>query len=579
VETLPSGAVRVRVYSGIDPVTKRKRYLREVVPPGPQQKTEAKKALTRLQRQVDEKLQPKTDATVTQLVSKYLDQHEGERSTLRTYRGYVDKHVEPLLGHLKVGQLDAEVLDSFYAELRRCRDHCSPSRRMDHWFDGEHECDMRCKKHVCQPLKASGIRQIHFILSGAYQRAVRWHWVGANPLSSVSPPSPTPANPSPPSVEDAARIIAAASKNPDWGVFVWLTMITGSRRGEMCAVRWRHFDPDKALLRLEKAVGQDGSEIFEKETKTHQSRRIALDPGTVALLQEHRQRCVESAALLGVELGNDAFMFSPDPDGAHQLKPSSVTQRFGRLAKKLGIRTHLHALRHYSATELIAGGVDVRTVAGRLGHGGGGATLLRVYSAWVSESDQRAAPTLSGRMPARPTFITDPVERAKVSPTAVFEKVAADVRDQLLNGKLRRGDPLPRLKVLAQQHEISVGTAHRALDLLKKWGYVEASRGHGAVVVKSVETDSPQPVDKPSQVAPRTLLDLELVCSGASVRKLRTETDPDDFAALRSLLVDAVKRHGGATADLGAYELNVRSAGSDALMTTVVASGCVADAV
>jgi len=44
-----------------------------------------------------------------------------------------------------------------------------------------------------------------------------------------------------------------------------------------------------------------------------------------------------------------------------------VTQRYSKMADRLGIDTHLHNLRHYSATELIAGGVDVRTVAGRLG--------------------------------------------------------------------------------------------------------------------------------------------------------------------------------------------------------------------
>ena len=37
---------------------------------------------------------------------------------------------------------------------------------------------------------------------------------------------------------------------------------------------------------------------------------------------------------------------------------------------------NIHDLRHYSATELIASGVDVLTVAGRLGHGGGGSTTL-----------------------------------------------------------------------------------------------------------------------------------------------------------------------------------------------------------
>ena len=84
-------------------------------------------------------------------------------------------------------------------------------------------------------------------------------------------------------------------------------------------------------------------------------------------------------------------MFSTEIDGSAHLKPDSVTQRYGRLAARLGIKTTIHKLRHYSATELIAAGVDVRTVAGRLGHGGGGSTTLKVYAAWLSESDQRAA--------------------------------------------------------------------------------------------------------------------------------------------------------------------------------------------
>lgn len=57
------------------------------------------------------------------------------------------------------------------------------------------------------------------------------------------------------------------------------------------------------------------------------------------------------------------------------------------------------------ASWLISAGVDVRTVAGRLGHGGGGATTLKVYSAWRSEVDQRAASTLGVRMPALPAGV------------------------------------------------------------------------------------------------------------------------------------------------------------------------------
>ena len=75
----------------------------------------------------------------------------------------------------------------------------------------------------------------------------------------------------------------------------------------------------------------------------------------------------------------------------------NLCQIWLRLAKRLGFDTHLHSLRHYSATELIAAGVDVRTVAGRLGHSGGGSTTLRTYSAFVLEADQRAAKALADR--------------------------------------------------------------------------------------------------------------------------------------------------------------------------------------
>jgi site-specific recombinase XerD len=67
---------------------------------------------------------------------------------------------------------------------------------------------------------------------------------------------------------------------------------------------------------------------------------------------------------------------------------------------KLGISTHLHAIRHYSATELLASGVDLRTVAGRLGHSSGGATTLKVYAAWVARADQQASELLAARLPA-----------------------------------------------------------------------------------------------------------------------------------------------------------------------------------
>ncbi|HEY2765663.1 MAG TPA: tyrosine-type recombinase/integrase [Pseudonocardiaceae bacterium] len=187
-------------------------------------------------------------------------------------------------------------------------------------------------------------------------------------------------------------------------------MTTGTRRGELCALRWSlvDLDPERAVLWLRRAISHTESGWIEADLKTHQQRRVALDPETVAVLVEHRERCQERAEALSLHLAEDAYVFSPEVDGSRFLAPSSLTQRYDRLAERLGIDTTFHKLRHYSATELIAAGVDIRTVAGRLGHGGGGTTTLRAYTAWVSEADQRAAKNIGGRMPERPSL--DPIE-------------------------------------------------------------------------------------------------------------------------------------------------------------------------
>lgn len=253
-----------------------------------------------------------------------------------------------------------------------------------------------------QAVAPASIRQIHWILSGALNRAVRWRWIAVNPADQAEKPGLPQPNPHPPSAPEAARLVTEAWKDPDWGAFVWVAMTTGARRSELCALRWSAVDLDGAVLTLRSALYVDGTgKLREKDTKTHQQRRVALDVETIAVLREQLARCEARASTLSLSLPADGYVFSPDPDGSTPLVPDTATQRFSRMAVRLGVATNLHALRHYSATELIAAGVDVRTVAGRLGHGGGGATTLRVYAAWLSESDQRAASALSARMPSR----------------------------------------------------------------------------------------------------------------------------------------------------------------------------------
>jgi integrase len=252
---------------------------------------------------------------------------------------------------------------------------------------------------------------VHAILSGAFLRAVRWGWIAVSPIEQTEPPSTPRPNPVPPTAAEAALLLTEAWKDPDWGVLVWFAMTTGARRGEICGLRWSQLDLDSGVAVFQASIGQIAGQRWEKDTKTHQHRRVTLDAELVEVLREHRARCAERASVLGVTIRRHGFVFSPAPDCSTMTNPDTVTQRYGRLAARVGVNTHLHCLRHYSATELIAAGVDVRTVAGRLGHAGGGSTTLRTYTAFVLEADQRAATALATRRPRPATPSPSPDER------------------------------------------------------------------------------------------------------------------------------------------------------------------------
>lgn len=162
--------------------------------------------------------------------------------------------------------------------------------------------------------------------------------------------------------EEAFRI------DDDWCTLVWLVMTTGMRRGELAALRFSHIDLDQEVVR----VHRNWVRGKEKDTKTHQRRRIALDSETVALLREQRDRVAERVGESGAEFRDDLFVFSSveTPDHTGPYAPNAMTPRYRKRRPASVSRPTYTALRPYSATELPTAGVDLPTVSGRLGHGG-----------------------------------------------------------------------------------------------------------------------------------------------------------------------------------------------------------------
>ena len=365
---------------------------------------EAEKRRTKLLSDADELKVARTRATVGALLERWMQQHEIDPTTRMTYESQIRMYIVPAVGDVPLALFVRDAsqrLETLYSRLRRCRGLCSGKPFVEkHAEEGQHDCaGAGCKPHVCKPYAASSVRSIHAILSGACSAAVRWGWISFNPMPSVRPPSKPRPNPRPPSSVQMALIVEAAwTASTEWGLYVWLSAVLGARRGEVVALQWEDIDLGVGMVRLDENYVRTSDGMILKDTKSHQMRRVSIDAPTVELLRQHREDCMAQLGLLGLALSDRAWVFSATPDMSRPRDPSSLTRRYGRLVAKLGIDTVLKELRHYSATELLTAGVDLRTVAGRLGHGDG-TTTLRHYAAWVGSADREAASTIGGRMP------------------------------------------------------------------------------------------------------------------------------------------------------------------------------------
>lgn len=270
----------------------------------------------------------------------------------------------------------------------------APSKRLAR---PRHDCArVGCRPHRCRPMTAKTIRNIHSILSGAFAAAVRWEWIDRNPAESAKLPKVPPRRPASPSREIVAKVVAAArGSDTALAVYLWLAAITGARRGELCGLQWGDVDLTAGTVRMAFGYLVRGGQRLRKDTKTHQERTLAIDPVTCALLREHKEGIEAGLARVGVGLAATAYVFSNDPVGERPWNPDWATHKVGAIARAAGAELNIKALRHYTASQLLAGGIDIRNTAARLGHGSGGATTLRHYADPVSEVDRRAAAYLA----------------------------------------------------------------------------------------------------------------------------------------------------------------------------------------
>ena len=152
-----------------------------------------------------------------------------------------------------------------------------------------------------------------------------------------------------------------------------ISLYTGIRIGEVCAMKWNDIDMDKGLFTIEKTLQR--IYIFDKEK---QKKRTILVEDTPKTSNSYRDIPIQKDILrlfrsIKKIIKDENYVLT---NTTKPTEPRTFRNHFYRILDKLGI-SHIkfHGMRHTFATKCIEGGADIKTTSVLLGHSNVSITL------------------------------------------------------------------------------------------------------------------------------------------------------------------------------------------------------------
>lgn len=265
-----------------------------------------------------------------------------KESSYVKYRNILDTYVIPILGHYGMGRMNAGLLEQYFTDL------------LEH---GKSDGTGLAAKSVCDIKSVIKMVILFSSQEGWMSNCGIAHIVikqGNKQIRVLAQEEQA----------NLEKYLLSELSNVSMGIYI--SLYTGIRLGELCALQWEKIDfgekmisINKTMIRLKDYAHSSGKSTRVVETSPKSPCANRMIPIPDFLLQLLREKSI------GME--GQAYLLTGRAD--KYMEPRLLEYHFQKITKDLGIKNaNFHCLRHTFATRCVEVGFDVKTLSVILGH-------------------------------------------------------------------------------------------------------------------------------------------------------------------------------------------------------------------
>lgn len=267
-------------------------------------------------------------------------------STYRTYKAWIENHINPDLGDIKIKELTARQIQNLL------------NNKLE---NGRIKTD--------GGLSVNSVKHIYATIHSALSQAVKEQLIIRNPATAVKPPRKQEEYKIQTwTKEEVNKFLAQAAKHKYYIVY-YLAVNTGMRQGELIGLKWEDVDFDKKRIEVKRQIQRTDEGLVFKKTKTKAGNRvIPITDDVIRELKRQKIRQNEKKLALGKNYNNDVDLICSNSVG-NPIDAKKIYNFFKEISREAKLpEIRFHDLRHTFATLFLECGGSIKVLQQILGH-------------------------------------------------------------------------------------------------------------------------------------------------------------------------------------------------------------------